>query len=39
MIINAADYGVKPEGNAGKELAALFNKISEIKEEKVLFFE
>lgn len=39
MIINAVDYGVKPESNSGKALAELFNRLSKINEEKTLVFE
>lgn len=39
MIINATDYGVKPNAHIGRELAVLFKKLSEISGEKTLAFE
>lgn len=39
MVINAADYGIKPNAQAGKALNALFKKLSETNEEKTLVFE
>ncbi|MDE5671482.1 MAG: right-handed parallel beta-helix repeat-containing protein, partial [Eubacterium sp.] len=39
MIINAAEYGIKPGRENGKELSVLFKKLSETKEEKIVVFE
>lgn len=39
MIINAAEYGIFPNKENGKELTALFKKLAEIEEEKTLVFE
>ena len=39
MIINASEYGIKPDKENGKELSVLFKKLSEIDEEKTVVFE
>lgn len=39
MVINAAEYGIKPNTQVGKALNTLFKKLSETDEEKTLVFE
>ncbi|MDE5995522.1 MAG: hypothetical protein K2G56_01255, partial [Eubacterium sp.] len=39
MIINASEYGIKPNEENGKALSALFKKLAEIEEEKTVVFE
>ncbi|MBD5083205.1 MAG: right-handed parallel beta-helix repeat-containing protein [Clostridiales bacterium] len=39
MMINASEYGVKPNKEIGKELSALFKKMAETEGEKTVVFE
>lgn len=39
MIINASEYGIKPNKENGKELSALFKKLAETEGEKTVVFE
>ena len=39
MIINASEYGIKPNKENGKELSALFKKLAETEDEKTVVFE
>lgn len=39
MIINASEYGIKPDKENGKALSALFKKLAETEGEKTVVFE
>lgn len=39
MIINAVEYGIKPNKENGRELSALFKKLAETEGEKTVVFE